>query len=131
MSSEHLGSTAELWDLGIVIDTGWTHSGRVSRNREVQERVITNSVFGVKKREAFRKTSSLQLLIVEHVLRHSVVLVSLCPHGLQPTRLLCSWISQARILEWVSISFSRGSSQPRDGTQGLLWLLHCRQILYH
>ena len=26
-------------------------------------------------------------------------------------------ILQARILEWVVISFSRGSSQPRDGTQ--------------
>ena len=26
-------------------------------------------------------------------------------------------IFQARILEWVAISFSRGSSQPRDGTQ--------------
>ena len=25
-------------------------------------------------------------------------------------------ILQARILEWVAISFSRGSSQPRDGT---------------
>ena len=36
-------------------------------------------------------------------------------------------ISQARILEWVAISFSRGSSQPRDGTLGLL---HCRRILY-
>ena len=26
-------------------------------------------------------------------------------------------ILQARILEWVSVLFSRGSSQPRDGTQ--------------
>ena len=26
-------------------------------------------------------------------------------------------ILQARVLEWVAISFSRGSSQPRDGTQ--------------
>ena len=26
-------------------------------------------------------------------------------------------IFQARILEWVAISFSRGSSQPRDWTQ--------------
>ena len=26
-------------------------------------------------------------------------------------------ILQARILEWFAISFSRGSSQPRDGTQ--------------
>jgi len=26
-------------------------------------------------------------------------------------------ILQARILEWVAFPFSRGSSQPRDGTQ--------------
>ena len=26
-------------------------------------------------------------------------------------------ILQARILEWVAVAFSRGSSQPRDGTQ--------------
>ena len=37
-------------------------------------------------------------------------------------------ISQARILEWVAISFSRGSSWPRDGTP-----VSCigQQILYH
>ena len=27
------------------------------------------------------------------------------------------WIFQARVLEWVAISFSRGSSRPRDWTQ--------------
>ena len=38
-------------------------------------------------------------------------------------------ILQARILEWVAISFSRGSSWPRN--LGLNpGLLHCRQILY-
>ena len=26
-------------------------------------------------------------------------------------------IFQAKVLEWVAISFSRGSSQPRDGTR--------------
>ena len=36
------------------------------------------------------------------------------PMDCSPTRLLCL---QARILEWVAISFSRGSSQPRDQTQ--------------
>ena len=36
-------------------------------------------------------------------------------------------ILQARILEWVAISFSRGSSWPRDWTWGLL---HCRQIFF-
>ena len=37
-------------------------------------------------------------------------------------------ISQARILEWVATSFSRGSSCPRDGTQ-----VSCtgRRILHH
>ena len=33
-----------------------------------------------------------------------------CLFGLQPSRLLCPWGFQARILEWVAISFSR------DGT---------------
>ena len=40
-------------------------------------------------------------------------------------------ILQVGILEWVVISFSRGSSWPRDQTPHLLRLLHCRQILYH
>ena len=28
------------------------------------------------------------------------------PHGLQPTKLLCPWIFQARVLEWGAIAFS-------------------------
>ena len=36
-------------------------------------------------------------------------------------------IFQVRLLEWIAIPFSRGSSQPRDQTRGLL---HCKQILY-
>ena len=42
---------------------------------------------------------------------------SLQPHGLQPARLLCPWDSLARILEWVAMPSSGGSSQPRDRTQ--------------
>ena len=37
-------------------------------------------------------------------------------------------VFQARILEWVAISFSRGSSQPRNQTR-LLCVLHGRWIL--
>ena len=43
-------------------------------------------------------------------------------------------ISQSRILEWVVISFSRGSSWPGDQTLvtgSLQNFYHCRQILYH
>ena len=46
----------------------------------------------------------------------SVVSDSLWPHGLQPSSSSVHGIFQARILEWVAISFSRGSSQPMDRT---------------
>ena len=58
----------------------------------------------------------------------SLVSDSLWLHGLQSDRLLCPWsllqltgssvdgIFQTRILEWVAISYSRGSSWPRDRT---------------
>ena len=39
------------------------------------------------------------------------------PYGLQPARLLCPWVFQARILVWVAISTSRGSSKPSDQTR--------------
>ena len=40
-------------------------------------------------------------------------------------------ILQARILEWVAISFSRGWIFLTQGSSpGLLRILHCRQILY-
>ena len=42
---------------------------------------------------------------------------SLGPHGLQLPRLFGPWDSPGRILEWVAVPFSRGSSQPRGWTQ--------------
>jgi len=39
-------------------------------------------------------------------------------------------ILQGRILEWVAMPSSRGSSQPSNWTHVCLRLLHCRQILY-
>ena len=42
---------------------------------------------------------------------------SLQSHGLSPTRLLCSWDSPGKNMEWVPIHFSRRSPQPRDWTQ--------------
>ena len=40
-------------------------------------------------------------------------------------------ISQARVLEWVAIPFSRGSSRPRDGTPVSWVTCIARWILYH
>ena len=66
-----------------------------------------------------------------NVLSRSVVSNSLRPHGLKPTRLLCAWDFPARILEWVAISYFRGSSQPRN--RNLISCVSCfgRWILYH
>ena len=54
---------------------------------------------------------------------------TLCnPMDCSPPGSLVHGIFQARVLEWVAISCSRGFFP----TQGLnLGLLHCRQILYH
>ena len=54
---------------------------------------------------------------------------ALCnPMDCSPLRSSVHGILQPRILEWVAISFSRGSSQPRDRTH-----VSCidRQVLYH
>ena len=40
-----------------------------------------------------------------------------CPTLCDPVDCIVHGILQARILEWVAIPFSRGSSQPRDWTQ--------------
>ena len=48
-------------------------------------------------------------------------LLGSCVHG----------IPQARILEWVTSPFSRGSSQPRDQTQVSYVFCIGRQVLYH
>ena len=49
-------------------------------------------------------------------IRYSVVSDSFQPHGLNLPGSSVHGILQARILEWVAIPFSRGSSQPRDRT---------------
>ena len=40
-----------------------------------------------------------------------------CPTLCNPMDYTVHGILQARILAWVAVPFSRGSSQPRDGTQ--------------
>ena len=49
-----------------------------------------------------------------------------CPQQLCPPGSSLHWISQARILEWLAISYSRGSSRPiwSGSNLGLLPLLH-------
>ena len=56
---------------------------------------------------------------------------TLWPHGLKPTRSSVHGIPQARTLEWVAVSSSRGSSWPRDraSVSGIAGsVLHCRIV---
>ena len=67
-----------------------------------------------------------QRIVLEHFLCHdcegestscSVVSYFLRPHSCSPLGFSVHGILQARMLEWVAIPFSRGSSQPKDWTQ--------------
>ena len=49
--------------------------------------------------------------------RKKVKVVQLCPTLCDPTDYMVHRILQARILQWVTFPFSRGSSQPRDQAQ--------------
>ena len=53
---------------------------------------------------------------LENFLQSEVKVTQLCPTFCDPTDYTVHGIFQARILEWVAFSFSRGSSQPRDQT---------------
>ena len=59
--------------------------------------------------------------------------LTLCdPMDCSPPGSSVHWTIKERTLERVAISYSRGSSQPRDWTQvSNPGLPHCRQILYH
>ena len=69
--------------------------------------------------------------IVVIVVHLQVVSDCLWPSGLQLARLLCPWNFHARILEWVAISYSRGSSPPRDWTHITCICCIGGQNLYH
>ena len=61
----------------------------------------------------------------------SVMSKSLQPYGLQLPRSSVHGISRARILEWVAISSSRGSSWPKDRTHVSGVSCISRWIIYH
>ena len=52
----------------------------------------------------------------KHQLLLSVKVAQSCPIFGDPLNYTAHGILQARILEWVAVPFSRGSSQPRDRT---------------
>ena len=62
----------------------------------------------------FIKPSVHNLVLCMSLCVHSLYLTLWDPMDCSPSGSSVHRISQARILEWIHISFSRGSSQPRD-----------------
>ena len=81
--------------------------------------------------------------IFSDIYNYFVTLCSMCVKLLQSCPTLCNpmdcsqpsssvhEILQVRIQDWVAISFSRGSSQPRNWTCVSYISCICRQVLYH
>ena len=69
---------------------------------------------------SFRRHFSHKILLISCQSESEVAqsCLTLCdPLDCSPPRPSVCWIFQARVLEWVAISFSRGFSWPRDWTQ--------------
>ena len=83
----------------FVRNKEWYYINKVSTQ---QENTIINIYLSSNRPSKYIKQS----------VSHSVMSESLWSYGLWPTRLLCPWISQVRILEWIAISFSRDLPNP-------------------
>ena len=64
-----------------------------------------------------RELDELEWLKMSSTRGVKVKVTQLCPTLCDPMDYAVHGILQARILEWVAVPFSRGSSQPRDWTQ--------------
>ena len=82
--------------------------------------------------ESIHKQFVLCVCVCVHVCAH----VCTCTHArlcltlCNPMDSSIHGVFQARMLKWVTISSSRGSSRRRDGTH-VSCMLYCREILYH
>ena len=110
------------WQLSLSATAREAHGPQQRPTAKINEynfKIIIKSLFKKKKK---RKTQCMHAQLLSRVWLFSNSMDCSLPcspdHG----------ILQSKILEWVALSFSRGSSQPRDGT-----CVSCigGQILYH
>ena len=103
-----------------VVTDPWS---KIKRTTDLQEKRNERKTWTPQKRlSALRINTWKGMLLLLVIWRSEVKSLQLCPTLCNPMdrSLPGSYIHgifQARILEWVAISFSRGSFQPRDQTQ--------------
>ena len=90
---------------------GRGHDGK----RDISNMKLWNVCFGAVYRERGRRCDFLQITDPHHKVK--VKIAQLGPTPCNPMDYALHGIVQARTLEWVAITFSRGSSQPRDQIQ--------------
>ena len=110
--SLHYFQSVLKWLMAYIV-LGWRLSTKKNRGDLKKEKVTVKSVQSTQRGDSgiYPWTQVVLLRPQCSVMSNSAT------HGLWPTRLLCPWDLQARILEWVAISFSRGSSPPWHRTQ--------------
>ena len=78
------------------------------------------------------KIFPLGFIVSMHTCVHAYLCLTLCnPMDCSPPGSSVHGIFQARILEWVAISLSKGSSRPKDQTHGSYVSYIGKRILYH
>jgi len=81
---------------------------------------MTKEVKEVSSLSGIESFQTLIILCYEHA-KLSQSCLTLCdPKDCSPARLLCPWDSRGKMLEWVAMPSSGGSSQPRDGPASLM-----------
>ena len=112
-----------------------------------KDELIKNNLYDIIKRKT-KVWNNMILLVLfiffkEGIERNTFRGACLCPKSLQSCPTLCNFVDcslpgssvhgilQARILEWVAMPSSRGSSQPRDQARVSCISYIDRQVLYH
>ena len=113
--------------LAVLKDKGMFKEGRFAANKDDQNNLVGTSgcQYLTSLSSITEFASSLEMDVLP--LCGALLFPTLRSHGLQPPGSSVHGILQARILEWVAMPSSRGSSWPRDRT-----CVSCigRQILY-
>ena len=109
------------------------------KSEKMEKQKETNCITPHSHHRKSRESTNMELMreflkteFISSFMKHVQSHLTLCnPMDCSPPGSSIHSISQARLLKWVAISFSRGSFRPRDWTHGSCISCIGRGILYH
>ena len=109
----------------------WSDPHSVEVTRGATSRRIRIFISQILSSSSYSKNAVLSSVLTPHsVAQLCLTLHDPEPTLTEPTKVLCPWDFQARVLEWAAIPFSRGPSQPRDQTCISYISYISRRVLY-